>query len=107
MLAIALMYRDDYARAGYQMLPRFDSDSRFTRAEIVVFTLVLVATTILPVAGGAGTGYVIAMGLAGAFMLYHVANLARSTSARLASRVVHASVIYLPFVLGTLSVWKR
>src|ERR1700736_38504 len=37
-LAIALMYRDDYARAGYRMLPKFDLDSRFTRAEILVFT---------------------------------------------------------------------
>src|SRR3954462_3129092 len=33
-LAIALMYRQDYARAGYRMLPSFDQDSRFTRAEI-------------------------------------------------------------------------
>src|SRR5271165_3586229 len=32
-LAIALMYRDDYTRAGYKMLPQFDLDSRFTRAE--------------------------------------------------------------------------
>ena len=31
-LAIALMYREDYARAGYRMLPRFDLDARFTRA---------------------------------------------------------------------------
>ena len=33
-LAIALLYRDNYARAGYRMLPQFDGDSRFTRAEI-------------------------------------------------------------------------
>ncbi len=32
-LAIALMYREDYARAGYHMLPEFDLDSRFTRGE--------------------------------------------------------------------------
>lgn len=31
------MYREDYARAGYKMLPAFDLDSRFTRAEIVAF----------------------------------------------------------------------
>ena len=37
-LAIALMYREDYARAGYRMLPRFDLDARFTRAEILGFT---------------------------------------------------------------------
>src|SRR6202521_1826122 len=99
-LAIALMYREDYARAGYRMLPHFDRDFRFTRAEIVGFTLILVVTTMLPVAGRGGPVYLTAMALAGAFLLYHVAKLARSTSKGLASRVVHASVIYLPVILG-------
>jgi heme o synthase len=98
-LAIALMYRDDYARAGYRMLLHIDRDSRFTRAEIVGFTLILVATTMLPVAGRGGPVYLTAMALAGALLLYHVAKLARSTSKVLASRVVHASVIYLPVIL--------
>ena len=101
-LAIALMYRDDYARAGYKMLPDFDLDSRFTRAEIVGFTLVLIATTMLPLVGRAGPIYLTGMLLAGAFLLYHVSKLAQSTSKVLASRVVHASVIYLPIVLGLL-----
>jgi len=99
-LAIALMYRDDYDRAGYRMLPHFDRDSRFTLAEIVGFTLILVITTMLPVVGRGGPVYLTAMALAGAFLLYHVARLAKSTSKVLASRVVHASVIYLPVILG-------
>src|ERR1700676_3759020 len=99
-LAIALMYKDDYARAGYRMLPHFDLDSRFTRAEIVAFTLILVVTTMLPVAGRGGPVYLTAMALAGAFLLYHVVKLARSPSKVLASRVVYASVIYLPVILG-------
>jgi heme o synthase len=98
-LAIALMYRDDYARAGYRMLPDFDLDSRFTRAEIVGFTLVLIATTMLPLVSRGGPIYFAGMLLAGVFMLYHVAKLAQSTSKVLASRVVHASVIYLPVIL--------
>jgi protoheme IX farnesyltransferase len=98
-LAIALMYREDYARAGYRMLPDFDLDSRFTRAEIVGFTLVLIVTTMLPLVGRGGPVYIVGMLLAGIFMLYHVAKLAQSTSKALASRVVHASVIYLPVVL--------
>src|SRR5271167_3677956 len=47
-LAIALMYHDDYTRAGYKMLPQFDLNSRFTRAEMIAFTVVLVLTTMLP-----------------------------------------------------------
>src|SRR5271166_4557691 len=99
-LAIALMYRDDYARAGYRMLPDFDLDSRFTRAEIVGFTLILIVTTMLPLVGRGGAIYLTGMLLAGGFMLYPVARLAQSTSKVLASRVVHASVIYLPVVLA-------
>jgi heme o synthase len=106
-LAIALMYRDDYARAGYRMLPRFDMDSRFTRAEIFGFTLILILTTMLPVMARGGPVYLLAMMLAGAYMLYHVAKLMQTTSKVLASRVVHASVLYLPVVLVTMIMCKR
>lgn len=106
-LAIALMYREDYARAGYRMLPHFDLDSRFTRAEILGFTAVLVTVTLLPFSGRGGPVYVTAMSLAGAFFVYHVLKLTKSPSVVLASRVVHASVIYLPVVLGMMVGWKR
>jgi heme o synthase len=105
-LAIALMYREDYARAGYRMLPGFDLDSRFTRAEIFTFTAILVITTMLPLAGRGGHIYLTAMSLAGAFLLYHVSKLTKSSSKVLASRVVHASVLYLPFVLGIMIACK-
>ena len=82
------------------------SDGRFTKAEIVVFTLVLVLVTMLPLAGRSGATYSLIMFTAGAFFLYHTANLAKSGSNMLASRVVHASVIYLPVVLGTMMAWK-
>jgi len=53
-LAIALMYRDDYSRAGFRMLPSFDFEGKFTKAEILLFTVVLVLATLLPaMAGGA------------------------------------------------------
>ena len=50
-LAIALLYREDYANAGFRMLPGFDVDGRFTKAEIVIFAVVLVIVTMLPWAG--------------------------------------------------------
>ncbi len=105
-LAIALMYREDYARAGYRMLPRFDLDARFTRAEIFGFTVVLVLTTMLPAAGRGGSVYLLAVSLAGAYLLYHVTNLMNSTSRALARRVVLASVLYLPVVLGLMVACK-
>ncbi len=103
-LAIALMYREDYTRAGYKMLPQFDLDSRFTRAEIIAFTVLLIVTTMLPLVDHGGPIYLSGMFLAGVFLLYHVTKLARSNSRSnsivLASRVLHASVLYLPIVLG-------
>jgi len=105
-LAIALMYRDDYARAGYRMLPHFDLDSRFTRAEILGFTIVLILMTLLPLAGHVGPVYLSVVSLASVYLLYHVGKLMKSTSKVLASRVVHASVLYLPVVLVMMIVCK-
>jgi protoheme IX farnesyltransferase len=105
-LAIALMYRDDYSRAGYKMLPAFDLDSRFTRAEIAGFTVILVLATMLPLVDRAGLWYWVGMGLSGAFLFYHVGKLTASASKVLASRVLHASVLYLPVVLGIMVFWK-
>jgi len=105
-LAIALMYREDYARAGFRMLPRFDADGSFTKREIVVFTVVLVIVTMLPLPGRSGIIYWLIMFTAGAFFAYQTARLAQSESRMLAGRVLHASVLYLPVVLGTMMAWK-
>ncbi len=106
-LAIALLYREDYAAAGFRMLPGFDVDGRFTRMEIVLFAIVLVGFTMfLPLGGGSGAAYSLIMFTAGIFFVYHTAKLAMSRSRVMASRVVHASVIYLPVVLATMMAWK-
>jgi protoheme IX farnesyltransferase len=106
-LAIALMYRDDYRQAGYRMLPDFDRDARYTRAEIVAFAVILVAATMLPLLDRAGLLYGAGMGVAGAFLLYYVGKLAASNSKVLASRLLHASVLYLPVVLGIMVAAKK
>ena len=106
-LAIALMYRDDYSRAGYHMLPDFDRDSRFTHAEIVGFTIVLVVATMLPLVYHAGLLYGAGMGVAGAFLLYHAGKLVFGNSKIMAGRLLHASVLYLPVVLVILVAAKK
>lgn len=97
-LAIALMYREDYARAGYRMLPSFDIDGRFTRAEIVATSTILVVITSLH-ASHAGVAPLIAVAVAGAFLLYPATTLVKNVSRAAASRVLHTSVIYLPVIL--------
>jgi heme o synthase len=106
-LAIALMYREDYSRAGYRMLPAFDRDTRFTRGEIVAFTLVLVFATMLPLVNRAGLYPWAAMGLAAAFLLYYAVKLAASSTTVRASQLLHASVLYLPVVLVIMVVSKK
>jgi protoheme IX farnesyltransferase len=106
-LAIALMYREDYSRAGYHMLPDFDRDSRFTHAEIIGFSVLCVVATMVPLMNRAGWMYAVGMGLAGAFLLYHSSKLVTSTAKGLPGRLLHASVLYLPVVLVIMVVAKK
>lgn len=99
------MYRDDYARAGYRMLPNFDRDARFTRVEIAIFTIAVVLVTLLW--SHQATVYLVAMLLAGLFLLQYSAKLAFASSKLSASRLLHASVVYLPVVLVIMIVAKR
>ena len=105
-LAIALMYREDYQRAGFRMLPAFDTDGRFTRAEIAGFSLLLVGTTLFT-GLYAGLGALIALSVAGVLLLHPVLSLVKGRSRGMASRVVHASIIYLPIVLFVDTINKR
>src|SRR5580700_5057675 len=47
-LAIAILYKDDYAHAGFKMLPVIDKDLRATGFQIVIWSLALVPVTLLP-----------------------------------------------------------
>jgi heme O synthase-like polyprenyltransferase len=88
------------------MLPSFDRETTFTRGEILAFTFALIITTMLPLMGHAGPLYQLGMAFSGIFLLYYAAKLARSSSKVLASRLVHASVIYLPVVLAIMMIAK-
>lgn len=99
-LAIALMYREDYASAGYHMLPKFDLDGQFTRSEIVVFTVGLILLTLAPALKGAGNVlYVLGALITGALMLWNCMKLFRTGTRTAASHLLHASIIYLPVLL--------
>jgi protoheme IX farnesyltransferase len=89
------------------MLPAFDREARFTRVEIVGFSLLLVLATMLPLAGRGGWLYGVGMSVAGAFLLYYVGKLAASNSKVFAGRLLHASVLYLPVVLVIMVAAKK
>ena len=68
--------------------------------------MVLIATTMLPTAGRGGPTYLLAVSAAGMYLLHYVINVMRSTSRVPARRLVHASVLYLPIVLGMMVACK-
>jgi protoheme IX farnesyltransferase len=102
-LAIAWIYREDYARAGLQMLPVFDPDGRLTGRFMVVYCLALLAASLGPVMlGGAGLLYLTGAVVLGVSFLTSALRFWRSSSSEQARRVLKASLLYLPVLLALL-----
>src|SRR6059036_619209 len=71
-LAIAWMYREDYARAGLLMLPVVEPDGRLTGQQIVVYTLMLLPVSLIPGALGiSGKIYLYGALVLGLLFLYY------------------------------------
>lgn len=98
-LAIAWMYREDYARAGILMLPVVEPDGRVTGQQIVIYTLMLLPVSLLPtVLGMSGQIYFVGAIILGGLFLYSSFKAAFSQSRQAARRLLLASVIYLPLL---------
>ena len=100
--ALALYRVDDYKRSGLPMLP-VTHGSEFTRLQILLYTLLLVATTLLPVAMGmAGWVYLVsALVLGGWFSLLSY-SLYRQYSEALARKTFRYSINYLALLFAFL-----
>jgi heme o synthase len=97
--AIAWMYREDYARAGYMMLPARDRYGRTMALEMIGFSALLIPATMVPVwLGEVGTAYLFGALTLGVAFFYFSARLAEGRSNSLARRALMASVVYLPLV---------
>lgn len=102
-LAIAWMYRSDYARGGLRMLPKIDPTGTATAAAMIVTCLGLIAVSLMPLAFGmAGPVYVVGAVAAGVFFLVRADRFRRLRTDRAARTVLRASLVYLPAVLGLL-----
>ena len=106
-LAIARLYRDDYARAGIRVLPVVDPDGASTERQIVAACLALLAVGLLPtLAGLAGAVYFFgAFGLGAMFLACGMAQ-ALAPSPAAARRLLLASVTYLPLLLVLMALDK-
>jgi protoheme IX farnesyltransferase len=104
-LAIAILYRDDYARGGFPMLPLIESDGAITARQILLYGAALLPISLLPaVVGVSGRSYFYgALTLSLAFLAM-AARTAWLRSPRSARQLFHASIIYLPVLLGLLAI---
>lgn len=105
-LAIAWMYREDYARAGIVMLPVVEPEGRVTAQQIVIYTVMLLPVSLIPtILGISGSVYFVGAIILGLLFLYSSVSCARSKSRPQARRLLLASVVYLPllFVLMVLN----
>jgi protoheme IX farnesyltransferase len=106
-LAIAWMYRDEYAQAGFVMLRRDDATGSSTAFESLAFTAALVAITFIPFWSGMLTDSYLAgallldaaiFGCALRFLVERSRNAARA--------LFFASILFLPLILGLMVITK-
>jgi len=98
-LAIAWMYREDYARAGFPMLPVLEPDGRSTGRQSFLYAAALRPVSLGPTAmrmtGDLYLSGALVLGVAFAWMTF---TFARTRSVQDARRVFFASIIYLPLL---------
>jgi protoheme IX farnesyltransferase len=96
-LAIAWMYREDYARAGVKMLPVVEPEGRVTGQQIISYTLMLLPVSLLPFfVSLAGSAYLAGAVVLGLIFLYFSVRAALVRTVSQARRLLLASVLYLP-----------
>lgn len=93
--ALSLLISDDYAKTGVPMLPVVKGEDA-TRRQIVLYAVILVAFTLLPVATGfLGALYAASAVVLGAVFLFLALHLQRHPTRALALRLYLASLVYL------------
>ncbi|MGE0394493.1 MAG: heme o synthase [Vicinamibacterales bacterium] len=110
-LALAWLFREDYARAGMLVLPVIEPDGRSTGRHALLYAGTLVGVSATPVAVGlAGSAYLLLAGVLGIALLALCYDFRRSLTQHAARRVFLASITYLPLLLGGLlldRLWLR
>ncbi len=100
-LAIAWMYREDYAKAGILMLPVVEPEGKITARQIVLFAVMLLPVCLGPFfLGTSGLIYLIGASILGSWFLFESVQMARAKTNERARRLLFVSVIYLPLLFG-------
>ncbi len=107
-LAIAWMYREEYAKAGILMLPVVEPSGKLTMRQIVMFTIMLLPVSLAPFFFGiSGPIFLTAAIVLGILFLIASIQAARAKTNEKAKRLLLASVIYLPLLFIFMVADKR
>ncbi len=102
-LAIAWMYRDEYARAGMPMLPVIQPDGRSTGRQAVIYTAALIPLSMMPTGVGlASTWYMVGALTLGAVLMVLSLEFSAKRTADTARRLFFGSILYLPILWALL-----
>ncbi len=106
--ALAWMYREDYARGGFQMLSRDDDTGVRSASQGVLFCMLLLFITGMPMYLGLTTPIYLPCAFAlGAWFTFKAMRFHREKSLAAARGLFLASIIYLPLLLAVLVLTKR
>jgi len=106
-LAIAWLYRDEYARAGFAMLPVFDPTGERTGRQAVSHALGLLPISFCPFLFNlAGVIYLGGALLLSVLFLWRAIRFSRELTDQGARQLFYASIIYLPLLLGLMTADK-
>jgi heme o synthase len=98
-LAIAWIYREDYARAGFPMLPVIEPDGRSTGRQAIYYCAALLPVSLAPtLLGMTGTGYFVGALVLTLMFLGLTLQFARTRATRDARRLFFGSIMYLPIM---------
>jgi protoheme IX farnesyltransferase len=100
-LAIACMYKEQYAKAGIKMLPTLEKDGRITAQQIVLFSILMVPVSLAPFfIGMSGIYYLIGASLLGIWFLWTSIQAARAKTVEKSRKLLLVSVLYLPIIFA-------
>ncbi len=99
-LALAWMYREDYARGGFKMLPAIDGIGRFTARTALIYALALQPLTLMIYAEGlSGIMFLVIAQILGFSFALAALPFYRNRTRLTARRLFLTSLIYLPLLL--------
>jgi heme o synthase len=106
-LAIAWLYREEYEKAGFVMLPSRDPDGSRTGRQAVSHTLGLIPVSLCPALFGvSGTVYFFGALFMGLAFLWCAIRFSRELTRARARQLFFASILYLPLIFGLMALDK-